>query len=132
MSLDIRYSITRGADLDRITALVVSANCGRQGIGRQLLREAEAIARRAHGRAIEVTSNIRREIAHAFYLGCATARAPAISSSYWATEHRRTGKRSMQCPKCDSRDDAVAYQVRPCIAARSVPACGSNPSTMSS
>jgi GNAT superfamily N-acetyltransferase len=65
-----RYSITRGADLARITALVVSANCSRQGIGRQLLREAEAIARRAQAPRIEVTSNPRREIAHAFYLGC--------------------------------------------------------------
>ncbi|QNP41450.1 GNAT family N-acetyltransferase [Lysobacter solisilvae (ex Woo and Kim 2020)] len=70
MSLDIRYSITRGADLARITALVVAANCGRQGIGRQLLREAEAIARRAQVARIEVTSNQRREAAHAFYLGC--------------------------------------------------------------
>ena len=70
MSLDVRYSITRGADLARITALVVSANCSRQGIGRQLLREAEAIARRAQVARIEVTSNIRRDVAHAFYLGC--------------------------------------------------------------
>jgi ribosomal protein S18 acetylase RimI-like enzyme len=70
MSLDIRYSITRGADLGRITALVVSTNCSRQGIGRRLLREAEAIARRAHVVRIEVTSNVRREAAHAFYLGC--------------------------------------------------------------
>jgi ribosomal protein S18 acetylase RimI-like enzyme len=70
MALDIRYSITRGADLARITALVVSANCSRQGIGRQLLREAEAIARRAQVVRIEVTSNTRREAAHAFYLGC--------------------------------------------------------------
>jgi N-acetylglutamate synthase-like GNAT family acetyltransferase len=70
MSLDIRYSITRGNDLARITALVVSANCARQGIGRQLLREAEAIARRAQIARIEVTSNMRREAGHAFYLGC--------------------------------------------------------------
>ena len=70
VSLDVRYSITRGADLTRITALVVSANCSRQGIGRQLLREAEAIARRAQVARIEVTSNIRRDVAHAFYLGC--------------------------------------------------------------
>jgi len=70
MALDIRYSITRGADLARITALVVSANCSRQGIGRQLLREAEAIARQAQVARIEVTSNPRREAAHAFYAGC--------------------------------------------------------------
>jgi len=70
MALDIRYSITRGNDMARITALVVSANCARQGIGRQLLREAEAIARRAQIARIEVTSNVRREAGHAFYLGC--------------------------------------------------------------
>jgi ribosomal protein S18 acetylase RimI-like enzyme len=70
MSLDIRYSITRGADLARITALVVSAHSSRQGIGRQLLREAEAIARSAQVLRIEVTSNTRREAAHAFYTGC--------------------------------------------------------------
>ena len=70
MSLDIRYSFARGAELARITALVVSSNCSRQGIGRQLLREAEAISRRARVVRIEVTSNPRREVAHAFYLGC--------------------------------------------------------------
>lgn len=70
VSLDIRYSITRGTELARITALVVSAASSRQGIGRQLLREAEAIARRAQIARIEVTSNARRDAAHAFYAGC--------------------------------------------------------------
>jgi ribosomal protein S18 acetylase RimI-like enzyme len=70
LALDIHYSITRGTDLARITALVVAANCARQGIGRQLLREAEAIARQAQVARIEVTSNVRRDVAHAFYLGC--------------------------------------------------------------
>lgn len=70
VALDIRYSIARGAELARITALVVSGSAGRQGIGRQLLREAEAIARQAQVARIEVTSNARREAAHAFYTGC--------------------------------------------------------------
>ena len=70
MSLTLHYSVARGADLARITALVVPAQCSRQGIGRQLLREAEAIARRARVARIEVTSNLRRQAAHAFYLGC--------------------------------------------------------------
>ncbi|GAB3098590.1 GNAT family N-acetyltransferase [Lysobacter terrae] len=70
MSLDIRYSFARGAELARITALVVSSQCSRQGIGRRLLREAEAIARRAQAARIEVTSNPRRKVAHDFYLGC--------------------------------------------------------------
>ena len=70
MSLDIRYSFARGSELARITALVVSSRSVRRGIGRHLLREAEAIARRAQAPRIEVTSNPRREVAHAFYLGC--------------------------------------------------------------
>ncbi len=70
LAMDIRYSVTRGTDLARITALVVAANCARQGIGRHLLREAEAIARQAQVMRIEVTSNVRREAAHAFYLRC--------------------------------------------------------------
>ncbi|MFC5571443.1 GNAT family N-acetyltransferase [Lysobacter yangpyeongensis] len=70
MSLDIRYSFARGAELARITALVVANRCSRQGIGRALLREAESIARQARAARIEVTSNPRREVAHAFYLGC--------------------------------------------------------------
>lgn len=70
MSLTLHYSVARGTDLARLTALVVSTNSSRQGIGRQLLREAESIARRAQVGRIEVTSNARRDVAHAFYLGC--------------------------------------------------------------
>lgn len=70
MSLDIHYSFARGTDQARITALVVADNCSRQGVGRRLLREAEAIARQARAARIEVTSNPRRDVAHAFYLGC--------------------------------------------------------------
>lgn len=70
VSLDLHYSIARGADQARITALVVADTCARQGIGRRLLREAEAIARQARAARIEVTSNPSREVAHAFYTGC--------------------------------------------------------------
>ncbi|QSX79630.1 GNAT family N-acetyltransferase [Agrilutibacter solisilvae] len=70
VAMDSRYSITRGADLARITALVVSPDCARRGIGRQLLREIESVARKAHAVRLEVTSNLRREGAHAFYLDC--------------------------------------------------------------
>jgi GNAT superfamily N-acetyltransferase len=70
VSLDLRYSLTRGADQVRITALVVSPNSGRQGIGRRLLREVEGISRRAGIAKIEVTSNPRRTDAHAFYHAC--------------------------------------------------------------
>jgi GNAT superfamily N-acetyltransferase len=70
VAMDTRYSITRGADLARITALVVSPDCARQGIGRQLLREIETVARQARAVRLEVTSNPKREGAHQFYLDC--------------------------------------------------------------
>lgn len=73
VTLDVRYSLTRGANHARITALVVTERCSRQGLGRRLLREVEGIARRAGATRIEVTSNIRRSEAHAFYHGCGYA-----------------------------------------------------------
>lgn len=73
VALEVRYSLTRGANHARITALVVSERCSRQGIGRRLLREVEGIARRAGAARIEVTSNVRRNEAHAFYQGCGYA-----------------------------------------------------------
>jgi GNAT superfamily N-acetyltransferase len=69
-ALQLDYSLTRGADVARITALVVSPNCQRQGIGRRLLREMESIARGNGAVRIEVTSNPRRLDAHAFYRDC--------------------------------------------------------------
>lgn len=73
VSLNLIYSVARGADIARITALVVAPNCHRQGIGRRLLREVERIARRAGASRLEVTSNPRRLEAHAFYRGCGYA-----------------------------------------------------------
>lgn len=69
-ALDVRFSITRGADLARINALVVSPHCAGQGIGRRLLREVEGIARRAGAVRVEVTASAAREGAHAFYQCC--------------------------------------------------------------
>lgn len=73
VALDVRYSLTRGADQARITALVVDRDHARQGIGRALLREVEAIARNAQLSRIEVTSNMRRDEAHLFYRDCGYA-----------------------------------------------------------
>ena len=72
-ALDVRYSLTRGADQARITALVVDRDHARRGLGRALLREVEAIGRRSHVSRIEVTSNMRRDEAHAFYRECGYA-----------------------------------------------------------
>ena len=72
-ALQLNYSVTRGADVARITAMVVLPACHRQGIGRRLLREIESIARRSGAIRLEVTSNPRRAEAHAFYHGCGYA-----------------------------------------------------------
>ncbi|MFZ5657223.1 MAG: GNAT family N-acetyltransferase [Pseudomonadota bacterium] len=68
--MDLRYSLVRGTEQARITALVVAPDCERQGVGRRLLREVEAIARQAGAARIEVTSAASREGAPAFYHGC--------------------------------------------------------------
>jgi predicted N-acetyltransferase YhbS len=53
----------------RITALVVDEGERRRGAGRELVAEAEAIARAAHCARIEVTSALGRDGAHALYRG---------------------------------------------------------------
>lgn len=68
--MDMRYSLVRGTAQARITALVVAPECERQGVGRRLLREVEAIARKAGAARVEVTSAASRGDAHAFYQGC--------------------------------------------------------------
>lgn len=77
IAMDTRHSLTRGAEFARIPALVVLPACSRQGIGRRLLREAEAIARRAGVIGIEVTSHLRHDDAHAFYRSCGYGDGPA-------------------------------------------------------
>ena len=67
------YSLAHGSELARITALVVSPERARCGIGRLLLREVEQLSRRYGIHRIEVTSNARRVEAHAFYRGCGYA-----------------------------------------------------------
>lgn len=67
---DISYYLPLGAPTCRITALAVSDNAQRQGIGRLLLREAEVLARSAGAIRIELTSASHRHDAHAFYRAC--------------------------------------------------------------
>ncbi|MFC0676849.1 GNAT family N-acetyltransferase [Lysobacter korlensis] len=70
ISLNMVYSVAHGADLARITALIVGDDCQREGIGRRLLREVEVLSRQAGVSRIEVTSGPQRQGAHAFYRGC--------------------------------------------------------------
>ena len=64
------YSVAHGAELARITALVVAEDCQREGIGRRMLREVEARARQAGVSRIEVASGAQRHGGHAFYRDC--------------------------------------------------------------
>lgn len=57
----------RPRPLGRITALVVEEECRGQGIGRMLVTAAEDLFVRAGCGLLEVTSNLKRADAHAFY-----------------------------------------------------------------
>jgi ribosomal protein S18 acetylase RimI-like enzyme len=67
---DLMYYLPLGAPTCRITALSVAEDAQRRGIGRLLLREAEARAREAGAVRIELTSASHRNEAHAFYRAC--------------------------------------------------------------
>ena len=68
--LDLAYYLPLGALTCRITALAVLPKAQRRGVGRVLLREAEAVARDAGAVRIELTSAAHRHEAHAFYRAC--------------------------------------------------------------
>lgn len=67
---DLSYYLPLGAPTCRITALVVDPKAQRRGVGRLLLREAEAHARDAGAVRIELTSAAHRQEAHSFYRAC--------------------------------------------------------------
>lgn len=73
LALHAMYSLARGADVVRITALVVADAARGQGIGRLLLREAERLARAGGAERLEISSGSHRTDAHAFYRGCGFA-----------------------------------------------------------
>ena len=73
LALHAMYSLARGADVVRITALVVADQARGRGIGRLLLREAERLARTGGAERLEISSGSHRTDAHAFYRGCGFA-----------------------------------------------------------
>jgi GNAT superfamily N-acetyltransferase len=73
LALHAMYSLARGADIVRITALVVAEQARGRGIGRLLLREAERLARSGGAERLEISSGRHRTGAHAFYRGCGFA-----------------------------------------------------------
>lgn len=70
VACDLSYYLPLGAPTCRITALAVSNKAQRRGVGRLLLREAEALARQGGAVRIELTSAGHRQDAHAFYRAC--------------------------------------------------------------
>ena len=67
---DVSYYLPLGAPTCRITALAVAPEAEGKGVGRLLLREAEALARGAGAVRIELTTASHRLEAHAFYRAC--------------------------------------------------------------
>lgn len=67
---DLMYYLPLGAITCRITALAIADTAQRRGIGRALLREAEARARVAGAARIELTTANHRNEAHEFYRAC--------------------------------------------------------------
>lgn len=67
VALDFMYYLPLDTTTCRITALVVTSSAQGQGLGRQLLREAERRARAAGAARLELTSGSQRTDAHKFY-----------------------------------------------------------------
>lgn len=70
VALDFMYYLPLGTHTCRVTALVVTPDAQGQGLGRQLLREAERRARSGGAARIELASGSQRTDAHAFYKAC--------------------------------------------------------------
>ena len=70
VALDFMYYLPLGTTTCRITALVVTPAARGQGLGRQLLREAERRARTGGAARLELSSGSQRTDAHAFYKAC--------------------------------------------------------------
>ena len=111
VAMKLHYSLTRGADVARITALVVAPDCHGQGIGRRLLREVETLARRnRRDAALEVTSNPSRTGAHAFYRACGYSDGSRALHEAAGRLAPRQSKRDSSAPRV--RLDRIAGAIR--------------------
>jgi GNAT superfamily N-acetyltransferase len=67
LTLEIRLLLDRPGPIGRVASLVVSESWRGRSVGRALMAAAEAACAEAGCVAVEVTSNVSREGAHAFY-----------------------------------------------------------------
>ena len=67
VTVNVRPVLHRPGPIGRITALAVAQDRQGAGVGRALVAAAEELARAKGCVLMEVTSNVRREAAHAFY-----------------------------------------------------------------
>jgi ribosomal protein S18 acetylase RimI-like enzyme len=67
LTLHVTPVLHRPGSVGRITTLVVAGSAQDQGVGRALMNEAEGMLWTRGCVLIEVTSNIKRSAAHAFY-----------------------------------------------------------------
>lgn len=67
ISMQLIHAIEHDVPVLHLTALVVASAARRRGVGRTLIDDAEAFARRSGCARINVGSGLRRADAHAFY-----------------------------------------------------------------
>ena len=67
LTIHLRYTLNHAAPIAQITLLVVNERARGKGIGRALVTEAEAWARSRGSHRINVTTQLSRVGAHAFY-----------------------------------------------------------------
>jgi GNAT superfamily N-acetyltransferase len=67
LTIHLRYTLNHAAPIAQITLLVVNESARGKGVGRALVAEAERWAKSRGSRRINVTTQLSRAGAHAFY-----------------------------------------------------------------